>query len=205
MPDEDASRADAERSGPPPPIFQPGSIPSGSGGLLMLGAVIAAGLLATRGPTLDQIMASGNLQTAAQEYKRAEKRLVEAIISADKNDLGRNEIARRVEGIYSRQTVLALLGSADLLQRAMTALEESGLTGADVRVWQGKGRRLLMELIKDGSDQDRLNTSRAALKALNGAGISTQGGGFANPAKHLTAGKVLELASRTPDHPTLRS
>jgi hypothetical protein len=171
----------------------------------MLSAIVAAGLLATgRGATPDQIMASSNLQSAAQEYKKAEKRLIEAIISADKNDLGRNEIARRVEGIYSRQTVLSLLGSADLLQRAMIALEASGLTGVDVRVWQGTGRRLLMELIKDGDEQDRLDTSRAALKALSDAGIGTQGGGFVNPAKHLAMGKVLELTSRTPDHPTPR-
>lgn len=198
MPDENPPQAGTESPGPPP-IFQPGSIPSGSGGLLVVGAMIAATLLASRGTTPDQIMASSNLQSSAREYKKAEKRLIEAIISADRNDLGRNEIARQVDGIYSRQTVLALLGSADLLQRAMTALEASGLTGADVRVWQGKGRRLLIELMKDGSGQERLETSRAALKALTDADIGTQAGSFANPAKHLASGKVLELTSRTVD------
>lgn len=187
-----------------PPIFQPEAIPGGGGGLLMLGALVAAALFASRGVTPDQVMAGADLSAAAEGYKKAEKRLIEAIISADRNDLGRNEIARRVEGIYSRQTVLTLLGSADLLQRAMTALEKGGLSGEDVRVWQGKGRRLLIELIRDGQDGERADTSRAVLDALTKAGISVQGSGFSNPVKSLACGKVLELSSNNPNNPDMR-
>ena len=87
------------------------------------------------------------------------------LIEADRNDVGRNEIARRVDGIYSRQTVLTLLGSADLVQRSATVLEEHGLTG-DVRIWQGKRQRVLMELADtDRSDDCRLRTSQAAVQA----------------------------------------
>jgi hypothetical protein len=188
-----------------PPIFQPDAIPGGAGGgLLMLGALVAAALFASRGPTPDQVLAGVELSAAAEGYKKAEKRLVEAIISADRNDLGRNEIARRVDGIYSRQTVLTLLGSADLLQRAMTALEKGGLSGEDVRVWQGKGRRLLIELIRDGHDGERTDTSRAVLEALTKAGISVQGSGFSSPVRSLACGKVLELTSSNSNNPDMR-
>lgn len=207
MPEETppvASKA-SDQSGQKPSIFQPGAIPGGGGGgLLMLGALVAAALLASRGTSPDQLLAGSELSSAAEGYKKAEKRLIEAIISADRNDLGRNEIARRVDGIYSRQTVLTLLGSADLLQRAMTALEEGGLSGEDVRVWQGKGRRLLIELIKDGPDSERIDTSRAVLEALTKAGISAQGNGFINLVRSLACGKVLELTSSNSNNPDVR-
>lgn len=179
-----------------PPIYQPDALPGSGGGLVMLAAMVAVGLLATRGTSVDQLAASNDLRAAADEYRKAEKQLIEAIISADKNDLGRNEIARHVEGIYSRQTVLTLLGSADLLQRAMTALEGSGLTGADVRVWQSKGRRLLMELIRDGDDVDRFAVSRIAIDSLAQAGINTKTNSLINPVRQLASGKVVELTTR---------
>src|SRR6266516_3578209 len=114
MPDQ-ARQAGASAK---PSLLEPGAMPATNGGLLMLGAFIAATLLASRTTTHDQNIAGSNLTAAADAYREAEKKLIAAIIEADKNDLGRNEIARRVEGIYSRQTVLTLLGSADLVQRS---------------------------------------------------------------------------------------
>jgi hypothetical protein len=180
-----------------PSLLEPGAMPATNGGLLMLGAVIAVTLLASRAAATGQAVAASNLNTAADAYRKAEKKLIACIIEADKNDVGRNEIARRVEGIYSRQTVLTLLGSADLVQRSATALEEHGLTG-DIRIWQGKRQRLLMELADmDRADDARLRTSQAAVQALARAGINARSGSGAGPARHLAAGKVLELAPGT--------
>lgn len=168
-------------------------MPTTNGGLLMLGAVIAVTLLASRSAATDQAGAAGNLSSAAETYRKAEEKLIAAIIEADKNDVGRNEIARRVDGIYSRQTVLTLLGSADLVQRSAIVLEEHGLTG-DVRIWQGKRQRLLMELANmDRSDDALLQTSEAAVQSLAKAGIDAHSGSSASPAKHLAAGRVVEL------------
>jgi hypothetical protein len=171
-------------------------MPSTYGGLLMLGAVIAVALLASRG-VADQAVAASNLSAAAEAYRKAEQKLIAAIIEADKNDVGRNEIARRVDGIYSWQSILTLLGSADLVQRSAIVLEEHGLTG-DVRVWQGKRQRLLMELADmDRQGDARLRTSQAAVHALAKAGIRAHSGTSASPASHLAAGKLVELRPGT--------
>jgi hypothetical protein len=169
-------------------------MPATNGGLLMLGAVIAVTLLASRAAATGQAVAASNLTAAADAYRKAEKKLIASIIEADKNDVGRNEIARRVEGIHSRQTVLTLLGSADLVQRSATALEEHGLTG-DIRIWQGKRQRLLMELADmDRAGDARMRSSQAVVQALARAGINARSASSAGPARHLAAGKVLELA-----------
>jgi hypothetical protein len=192
MPDQVRSSQQA-RASSRPSLLEPGSIPATNGGLLMLGAFIAATLLAGRATPTDQDIASRDLSTAAEAYQKAKNRLVAAIIEADRNDLGRNEIARRVDGIYSRQTVLTLLGSADLVQRAAVALEEHDLTSG-VRVWQGKRQRLLMELTDmDNADEARLRTSQAAVRALIDAGVGVRTGSTSSPAEHLASGKVLEL------------
>jgi hypothetical protein len=161
----------------------------------MLGAAIAVALLASRTAATDQATAASDLTSAAGEYRKAEEKLVAAIIKADKNDVGRNEIARQVEGIYSRQTVLTLLSSADLVQRSARALEAHGLTG-DVRIWQGKKQRLLVELTEmDRTDDARLQTSQATVQALAKAGIDARSASDTSPDEHLAAGKVLELIS----------
>jgi hypothetical protein len=201
MPDQasQGQRADASRR---PSLLEPGAMPATNGGLLMLVAVIAVSLLASRSAAADsaaadQAVAASNLTAAAGAYRKAENKLIAAIIEADKNDVGRNEIARRVEGIYSRQTVLTLLGSADLVQRSARALEEHGLAG-DIRIWQGKRQRLLMELADmDRADEERLRTSQAAVQAMAKAGIGARTGGSASPARHLAAGKVIELIPST--------
>ncbi len=163
----------------------------------MLGAVIAVALLASRSAAAGQAVAASNLAAAADAYRKAENKLIAAIIEADKNDVGRNEIARRVEGIYSRQTVLTLLGSADLVQRSARALEEHGLAG-DVRIWQGKRQRLLMELADmDRAGEERVRTGQAAVQAMARAGIGARTDGRASPARHLAAGKVIELIPST--------
>jgi hypothetical protein len=180
-----------------PSLLQPGAMPASGGSLLMLGAVIAVALLASRSTAADQTAAAGKLTDAADAYRTAEKNLVAAIIEADRHDVGRNEIARRVDGIFSRQTVLTLLASADLVQRSARALEQDGLTD-DIRIWQGQRQRLLMELEDMGrTDEARLRTSEATVQALAKAGISTRSEGSAHPARHLAAGKVLELSPRT--------
>lgn len=179
-----------------PSLLQPGTMPVANGGLLILAAFVAAALLTGKTAT-DQAIAGSNLSAAADAYRKAEQKLIAAIIEADKNDVGRNEIARRVEGIYSRQTVLTLLGSADLVQRSASALQERGLTG-DIRIWQGKGQRLLMELTDlDRADDARLQTSQQAVQALANAGISARAGTNVNPARCLASGKVLELTTGT--------
>ncbi len=62
------------------------------------------------------------------------------------------------------------------MQRSARALEEHGLTG-DIRIWQGKRQRLLMELADmDRADDARLRTSQAALQALTKAGINARTG-----------------------------
>jgi hypothetical protein len=186
-----------QRGGTRPSLLEPGAVPATNGGLLVLAAFVAVALLASRTAATDQAAAANDLTAAADAYQKAEKKLIAAIIEADKNDVGRNEIARRVDGIYSRQTVLTLLGSADLVQRSAKALDEHGLTG-DVRVWQGKRQRLLMELTAmDGADDARLRTSHAAVDALSTVGITARTGTTATPAKHLAAGKVVELISST--------
>jgi hypothetical protein len=196
MPDQ-VSQGQRASVGARPSLLEPGAMPATNGGLLMLGAVIAVTLLARRSAAADQAVAASNLSTAAEAYRKAENKLVAAIIEADKNDVGRNEIARRVEGIYSRQTVLTLLGSADLVQRSARALEEHGLAG-DIRIWQGKRQRLLMELADmDRADDERLRTSQAAVEAVAKAGIGARTGGSASPARHLAAGKVIELMPST--------
>lgn len=195
MPDQ-ASQGQRAGTGARPSLLEPGTMPPSGGGLLMLGAVIAVALLASRSAA-DQAVAASNLTAAAEAYRKAENKLITAIIEADKNDVGRNEIARRVEGIYSRQTILTLLGSADLVQRSARALEEHGLTG-DIRIWQGKRQRLLMELADmDRADDARLRTSQAAVQAMAEAGIGARNGGSASPASHLAAGKVIELIPST--------
>lgn len=192
MPDQ---ASQGQRAGPRPSLLEPGAIAASNGGLLVLGAAIAVALLASRSAAGDQAVAASNLTAAADAYRKAEKKLVSAIIEADKNDVGRNEIARRVEGIYSRQTVLTLLGSADLAQRSARALEEHGLAG-DIRIWQGKRQRLLMELADmDRADDTRLRTSQAAMQAMAKAGIGARTGDSASPAGDLAAGKVVELNS----------
>lgn len=179
-----------------PSLLQPGTMPATNGGLLILAAFVAVALLAGKTAT-DQAIAGSNLRAAADAYRKAEQKLIAAIIEADKNDVGRNEIARRVEGIYSRQTVLTLLGSTDLVQRSASALQERGLSG-DIRIWQGKGQRLLMELTDlDRADDARLQTSQQAVQALANAGISTRAGTNTNPARCLASGKVLELTAGT--------
>jgi hypothetical protein len=180
-----------------PSLLDPGTMTATNGGLLMLGAVIAVTLLASRSAVTGQAVAASNLTAAADAYRSAESNLIAAIIEADKNDVGRNEIARRVEGIYSRQSVLTLLGSADLVQRSARALEQQGLAG-DVRIWQGKRQRLLMELADmDLADAERLRTSEAAVRAIADAGIGARTGGNTSAARHLAAGKVVELVSRS--------
>jgi hypothetical protein len=196
MPDQPSQGQQAGAS-TRPSLLEPGAMPATNGGLLMLGAVVAVTLLASRSAAADQAVAASNLTAAADAYRKAENKLVAAIIEADKNDVGRNEIARRVEGIYSRQTVLTLLGSADLVQRSAKALEEHGLAG-DIRIWQGKRQRLLMELADmDRADDTRLQTSQAAVQAMAKAGIGARTGGSASPARHLAAGKVIELIPST--------
>lgn len=180
-----------------PSLLEPGAVPATNGGLLMLGAAIAVTLLAGRAAATGAVAAAGNLTTAAQAYREAEKKLIAAMIEADKNDVGRNEIARRVEGIYSRQTVLTLLGSADLVQRSAATLEQQGLAG-DIRIWQGKKQRLLMELADmERTDDVRLRTSQAALEALASVGISARSENCPNPARYLADGKVVELTPGT--------
>lgn len=194
MPDQ-VSQGQQPRASAKLSLLEPGAIPATSGGLLVLGAFVAATLLAGRAAAADQHIAGSNLTAAADAYREAEKKLIAAIIEADRNDLGRNEIARRVEGIYSRQTVLTLLGSADLVQRSAIALERQGLT-SDIRVWQGKRQRLLMELTDmDRANEARLRTSHAAVRALAEAGIGVRGGSTASPVRHLASGNVLELTS----------
>lgn len=196
MPDQ-ASQSKRAGASTRPSLLEPGAVPATNGGLLMLGAVIAVTLLASRAAATGQAAAASNLTAAAHAYREAEKKLIAAIIEADKNDVGRNEIARRVEGIYSRQTVLTLLGSADLVQRSAAALEEHGLAG-DIRIWQGKKQRLLMELADmERANDARLRISRAAVEALAKAGISARSGSSASPAGHLAAGKVVELTTGT--------
>jgi hypothetical protein len=196
MPDQ-AHQGQRTAASAKPSLLEPGAMPATNGGLLILGAFIAATLLASRTTAIDQEVAGSNLTVAADGYRKAEKKLIAAIIEADRNDLGRNEIARRVDGIYSRQTVLTLLGSADLVQRSARALDEHGLTG-DVRVWPGKRQRLLMELTDmDRADDARLRTSQEAVQALAEAGIGARSGSAASPARHLASGKLLEL---TPGH-----
>jgi hypothetical protein len=95
-----------------PSLLQPGSMPATNGSLLMLGAFIAASLLTSRTTTTDQAIADSNLTAAADAYKKAEKKLIETIIEADKNDLGRNEIARRVP--------MAVQASADIAPQRAT-------------------------------------------------------------------------------------
>jgi hypothetical protein len=192
MPDQ-ASQGQRAGASTRPSLLEPGTMPATNGGLLMLGAVIAVTLLASRSAAADQAVAASTLTAAADAYRKAENKLITAIIEADKNDVGRNEIARRVDGIYSRQTVLSLLGSADLVQRSARALEADGLAG-DIRIWQGKRQRLLMELADmERADDARLRTSQAAVQAMAKAGIGTRAGGGTSPASHLAAGKVIEL------------
>jgi hypothetical protein len=192
MPDQ-AGQGQRAGANTRPSLLEPGAMPATGGGLLMLGAVVAVTLLASRSAAADQAVAASNLTAAADAYRKAENKLVATIIEADKNDVGRNEIARRVEGIYSRQTVLTLLGSADLVQRSARALEEHGLAG-DIRIWQGKRQRLLMELADmDRTDDARQRTSQAAVQAMAKAGIGARTAGSASAASHLAAGKVIEL------------
>lgn len=190
MPDQ-ASQAQRAGASTRPSLLEPGAMPPSGGGLLMLGAIIAVALLASRSAAADQAAAASNLTAAADAYRKAENKLITAILEADQNDVGRNEIARRVEGIYSRQTVLTLLGSADLVQPSARALEEHGLAFG-IRIWQGKRQRLLMELADtDRAGEERLRTSQAAVQAMAKVGIS------ARPARHLAAGKVIELIPST--------
>ena len=196
MPDP-ASRGQRAGASARPSLLEPGAMPASGGGLLMLGAVIAVALLASQSAVGDQAAAASNLTSAADAYRKAENKLIAAIIEADKNDVGRNEIARRVDGIYSRQTVLTLLGSADLVQRSARALEDHGLAG-DIRIWQGKRQRLLMELADmNRADEERLRTSQAAVQAMAEVGIGARAGGSASPASHLAGGKVIELIPNT--------
>ena len=161
----------------------------------MMGAAVAAALLASQATATDQAAAASNLLSAAREYRNAEEKLVAAMIKADENYVGRNEIARRVDGIYARRTVQTLLSSAELIQRSAKALEEHGLTG-DIRFWQGTKRRLLMVLADmNRTDDARLQTSQATVQALAKAGIDARGEGSSRPEEHLAAGKVLELVS----------
>jgi hypothetical protein len=180
-------------TGVKPSLLEPGVMPTTNGGLLVLGAAIAIALLARRTALTGQDVAAGNLSAAAEAYRKAEEKLVSSILEADKNDVGRNEIARRVDGIYSRQTVLTLLGSADLVQRSAATLDKHNLTG-NVRIWQGKRQRLLMELADtDLPDDARLQASQDAVNALAEAGIGVRNGSSTDPTQHLAAGKVLEL------------
>lgn len=83
------------------------------------------------------------------------------------------------------------------MQRSARALEEHRLTG-DIRIWQGKRQRLLMELADmDRADDARMRTSQAAVQAMAKAGIGARNGGSASPARHLAAGKVIELIPST--------
>ncbi|HZN18671.1 MAG TPA: hypothetical protein VFB84_10935 [Micromonosporaceae bacterium] len=107
---------------------------------------------------------------AADAMRSAERDLKAAMLAADAAQVGRNEIARVVAGIYSRQTVLDMLAAAETAGAARAAATRAGLAAnVDVRIRVGTAGRALASV---GCPQrDRRDIAAELLDVLHGAGL----------------------------------
>jgi hypothetical protein len=167
---------------------------------------------------------SEDLDAAIGRYRHADRGLIAAMRRADTYGVSRNEIARRVRGICSRQTVLDILGAAELRDRAAAAIDAAGLgKDEEVRLWQenvrtgaarrgwipppqeqgdSPGGRYLYLMFADaaGTVAD-LNAAGGILDALGQAGIAAWdpgSGSSLNMQDWLGNGHLVQLGRRTP-------
>jgi hypothetical protein len=123
-----------------------------------------------------------DLTSAVDAVKAANDRLVAAMVAAKKAGTSVNKIAEMVKGTpgYSRSVVLELLGSEDIREQAVAALEDGGWKigeGGDVHVYTDR-RRVMIELLDDvesdtpANSVTRLNWASGVGSALGQHGLT---------------------------------
>lgn len=116
-----------------------------------------------------------SLDAAVAAHQESSRQLRAAMRAADAAGDGRNEIARRTSGIYSRATVLGMLDREDLMARATTALQAAHWGEDDYRLETGRGGSVTITLALGWDDVPtetaRLNAASSAATALAQAGI----------------------------------
>lgn len=99
-----------------------------------------------------------------------------AIITADNDGHGRNEIARKAEGGLSRKLVFEVLGATDLVTEAHEVLKAAGFVRSDdylIRVDPRPAITLGTDVGEDSSrpDDERRRMAQSIAAALSEAGI----------------------------------
>lgn len=135
---------------------------------------------------------------AANAAVAAQQALRQAIIAADKAGVARNEIARRAKPAMSRPVVLAELGGATILEKAMEVLShQSRLGSLDYLLAIGTGSKrpvlLTIYTLRGNSGLVRANDIEHALRGA-GLGLADPDSGWtANTTAALAAGETLEV------------
>lgn len=143
-------------------------------------------------------------QTAAAALTRAVRRrtaadtaLVEAMHAADRAGVSRNDICRRVAGIYARQTALDLLNAASLCARATAALDQAGFLVDEQVVVERKRSRVRLRLVAADGGPDARRSAAGVHRSLVEAGLTLRmREGDADPVEVLACGGVTEIGHR---------